>query len=127
MLGGGPRGDALLQLIRAAGPDTRKAALEHRALCDFVSEVVAILRSPVNPFDGMLEAPSPIVRLYQAHKISMRELRPHRDEALQALLRDALAALYDGAGPIARSAIDALGVSEPARHNTGTTIDPDNG
>ena len=41
----------------------------------------------------------------------MRDLRPHRDEALGLLLRDALAALYDGVGPATWPALEVIGIS----------------
>jgi hypothetical protein len=109
VLNGGKRGDAMLQLATAASPAPGTRASDIRHLTEFVSEVLSILWSPINPFEGMLEAPSPIVRLYQTHKKSMRDLRPHRDEALEALLRDALAALYDGVGPLAWTALEVIG------------------
>lgn len=124
--GGGLAGDAMLQLfVRASSaPDRRQS--HNDLLGDFVNEVRDILLSPINPFEGMLEAPTPIVRLYQAHKDSMSELRPHRDGALMALLHDALAALYDGVDPIARSTLRAPAVPEPSRHTTRrTSHDPD--
>ena len=67
VLSGGKRGDAMLQLAIAASP-ARTCASDIRHLTEFVSDVLSILRSPINPFEGMLEAPSPIVRLYQTHK-----------------------------------------------------------
>lgn len=40
----------------------------------------------------------------------MKDLRPHRDEALGLLLRDALAALYDGVGPASWPALETIGI-----------------
>jgi hypothetical protein len=111
VLSGGKRGDAMLQLASVASPAPGTRASDIRHLTEFVSDVLSILRSPINPFEGMLEAPSPIVRLYQTHKESMKDLRPHRDEALEALLRDALAALYDGVGPTTWPALEVIGIS----------------
>ncbi len=82
-----------------------------RHLARFVNEVLSILRAPINPFEGMLEAPSPIVRLYQAHKQSMKDLRTHRDEALEPLLRAALAGLYNSIGPIAWTTVEATDIA----------------
>jgi len=119
VLSGGKRGDAMLQLaiVASPAPGTRASDIHH--LGQFVSDVLSILRSPINPFEGMLEAPSPIVQLYQTHKESMRDLRPHRDEALGLLLRDALAALYDGVVPATWPALEVIGISrtppEPLR------------
>lgn len=119
VLSGGKRGNAMLQLAIAARPAPGTRASDTRHLAELVSDVLSILRSPINPFEGMLEAPSPIVRLYQTHKESMRDLRPHRDEALGLLLRDALAALYDGIGPLVWTTVEASGISrtppEPLR------------
>jgi hypothetical protein len=111
VLSGGKRGDAMLQLPIAASPAPGTRASDIRHLTEFVSDVLSILRSPINPFEGMLDAPSPIVRLYQTHKESMRDLRPHRDEALGLLLRDALAALYNGIDPVAWTTVEATGIS----------------
>jgi hypothetical protein len=111
VLSGGKRGDAMLQLANTASPAPGTRASDNRHLTEFVSDVLSILRSPINPFEGMLEAPSPIVRLYQTHKKSMRDLRPHRDEALGLLLRDALAALYNGIDPVAWTTAEATGIS----------------
>jgi len=41
----------------------------------------------------------------------MKDLRPHRDEALGLLLRDALAALYIGIDPVAWTTVEATGIS----------------
>jgi len=111
VLSGGKRRDAMLQLAIAASPAPGTRASVTRHLAEFVSEVLSILRSPINPFEGMLEAPTPIVRLYQTHKESMRDLRPHRDEALGLLRRDALAALYNGIDPVAWPALEVIGIS----------------
>ena len=85
--------------------------MDNRLLAELAGEVMAILRSPVNPFEGVLEAPSSIVRLYQAHKHEMRELRPRRDEPLLALLRDTLDALYDGTSQLEWRSLEAAGIS----------------
>jgi hypothetical protein len=110
VLRGGKRRDVMLQLATASpAPGTR--ASDTRFLAEFVSEVLSILQSRATPFEGMLEAPSPIIRLYQTHKESMKGLRPHRDAALELLLRDALAALYNGVDPLAWTAVEATGIS----------------
>ena len=107
---GGKRQDAILQLAITANPAPGLRASDTRLLGQFVSEVLSILRSPINPFEGMLEAPSPIVRLYQAHKESLKDLRSHRYRALEPLLQDALAALYSGILPLAWATLEAAGI-----------------
>lgn len=111
VLSGGKRGDAMLQLASVASPAPGTRSSDTRHLIELISEVLSIMRSPINPFEGMLEAPSPIVRLYQTHRESMKDLRPHRDEALKPLLRDALAALYNGIDPLAWTSVEATGIS----------------
>jgi len=114
VLSGGKRRDAMLELAITATPAPGARASDNRQLGQFVSDVLSILRSPINPFEGMLEAPSPIARLYQTHRESMSELRPHRDDALLSLLRDALAALYNGIVPIAWTTVEAIGTPRSA-------------
>jgi len=114
VLSGGKRQDAMLQLATAASPAPGTRASDVRHLTQFVNEVLSILRSPINPFEGMLEAPSPIVRLYQTHKQSMKDLRPNRDKALEPLLQDALAALYNSIGPIAWTTVEDTDISRTA-------------
>ena len=76
VLSGGKRRDAMLELAITATPAPGARASDNRQLGQFVSDVLSILRSPINPFEGMLEAPSPIVRLYQTHRESMSERVP---------------------------------------------------
>lgn len=111
VLGGGKRRDAMLQLAIVASPGSRDSPIRYLPTGSVRQRPASITRSPINPFEGRLEAPSPIVRLYQTHKESMKDLRPHRDEALELLLRDALAALYNGIGPVAWTTVEATGTS----------------
>ena len=107
---GGKRRDALLQLAITASSAPWVRASDTRRLGQFVSEVLSILRSPINPFEGMLEAPSPIVRLYQAHRETVKDLQSQRYQALEPLLRDALTVLYGGILPIAWATLEAAGI-----------------
>jgi hypothetical protein len=110
VMDGGPLGNTVLQLARAAPPASGHRAADNELLAQLATDVVSILRSPINPFEGMLEAPTPIVRLYQAHKNAMSGLRAGRDEPLLALLRDTLGALYDGTSRLDWQAVGAAGV-----------------
>lgn len=107
---GGKRREAMPHLAMAASPAPGARASDVRQLGHFVIDVLSILRSPINRFEGMLEAPSPIVRLYQAHRQSMTDLRPRREGALQSPFQDARAALYDGIAPIVWTIVEATGI-----------------
>lgn len=51
-----------------------------------------LLHARVSPFDGMMEAPPEVGRLYGAHRLAFDDLREHRDRVLGRLL-DELAGL----------------------------------
>ena len=90
------------------------------ALGDLLHHAVQLRRQQLDPFAGYLEAPESIIRLYQDHGASLRDLDTHRSEAFAPLLSDAATAFYRAHGaPVIWGALIAHG-AWPVRPDSPT-------
>lgn len=94
------------------------------ALMDTLESTARLLHADVSPFDGMMEAPPEVSRLYGTHHMALDDLRSHRDKVLGRLLEElAGIALNVELGEVIWSDLVALGAT--AERPLAPTYDDD--
>lgn len=101
-------GQAVLDAV-ADGANQRGRRLVDGPLFDTLTNTATCLGLPASPFEGMLEAPTSVIEVYQAHKRELAELVEVRSTVLGAVLEDLAARVIEQLQGTTWSELEAQG------------------